>query len=88
MKDLKIHIDIYGRISLCEKFPDDEEYAGLQEMLHDLAYEESFHGDTYQEYPTGFYLAEFEIETETTYSWDGPDDDAYLQIKAIKPFLG
>lgn len=58
MKKLKVAIDVYGRISLLEKFPDDEKHAGLNAWLDDI------HGDFEVDgkYQPGVYLADFSIE--------------------------
>ena len=77
---LKVYIDIYGRIGLCEKFKNTEEYCGLNEMLRELV-DEDFYGDRYTDFKPGFYKAEFEITSNTLY--DPQDEDCYLHINKI-----
>jgi len=72
---LKIYIDVFGRIGICELFPDDESHAELNEMLRELA-DEDFYGDTYRELTPGFYIAEFDID-------DDGDGEAFLQINNV-----
>jgi len=79
---IKIFIDIYGRIGVVEKFPNDEEHEGLNIMLDELV-EEGFYDDTYGNLKSGFYIAEMEVYTETS---DYPGEtDGYLQIKEVSP---
>lgn len=77
---LKIYIDIYGRIGVCEKFPDTEEYAGMNDMLA-LLVDEEFYSDKYPDKPSGFYMCEFVIDHEDNYGYGGYD--SYLQINRI-----
>ena len=80
MKNLKVYVDVFGRLSFMEKFPDDEEHDGLNEMLKEMIEQDGSCDE-----PSGFYMAEMDIEIEETYSWDGPDDDAYMTIKELVP---
>jgi hypothetical protein len=72
---LKVYVDVFGRIGICEIFPATEANAGLNEMLKDLVKEE-FYGDRYAEFNPGFYTAQFEIDND-----DG--EDCYMQIEKI-----
>lgn len=81
MKDLKVYVDVFGHVSFMEKFPDDEEHAGLNEMLKEMVEQGDDNGTVFP----GFYMAEMDIETIPSYSWDGPYDDAYMIIKELKP---
>lgn len=77
---LKVYIDIYGRIGICERFEDIEENGGLNEMLDELV-DNDFYGDTYSEFMPGFYMAKFVIEN---YNIPDPQDHlCYIQIDKI-----
>jgi hypothetical protein len=81
MKNLKVYVDVFGHLGFMEKFPDDEEHDGLNEMLKEMVEQ----GDdiiSRKELP-GFYMAE--MDTEVTDSWDGLEDDTYMTIKELKP---
>lgn len=77
---LKIYVDVFGRVALCEKFPEIEETAGLNDMLRTLVEFENFYGDLYPEKEAGFYTATFEIDS----MGDDPEDDVFLQIEKIE----
>ena len=57
MYKLKIFIGIEGRWVLCEAFPDDEEHAGLSDLLADFLNEDDVFEDQ-----LGFYLMHLVIE--------------------------
>ena len=90
MKPLKIYIGTRNKFVLCEEFPNDEEHAGLHDML-DFFYldDEPFicHQDdngnfTNQTYDPGFYLAHFSLENN--YLNDPTDDDTYLIVDKVE----
>ncbi|HLD91682.1 MAG TPA: hypothetical protein VI911_11845 [Patescibacteria group bacterium] len=74
MKKLKVFVGIDGRWVLCEKFPDDEEHGGLEEMLTDLISE-----CIEVEEKMGFYLMSFKMAY-----WDNPEDGGYLDIDKLE----
>ena len=74
---LTLYIDVYGGIGVVKKFPDDEEHCGLNDML-DILVDEDFYGDRYTTIPSGFYVAEMEIDVLGV-------EDEYLQIKNLRP---
>jgi len=92
MKPLKIYVGLYDRYVLCEKFPDDEDHAGLHEML-DFMYTEDepcvYHTDendnfTGNNVEPGFYLAHLSLENN--YLNDPTDDESFLVIEKIEKF--
>lgn len=78
---LKVYIDCYGRIGICEKFEDIEENCGLNELLDELA-DEEFYGDRYNEFAPGFYTAKFVVENNLIFNPE--DDSCYLQIEILE----
>jgi hypothetical protein len=66
-------------LGVCEKFPDDEAHAGLEDLLAELV-EDDFFGDRYTQYSPGFYTAKFELIANFSY----PDNDVCLQIESIE----
>jgi hypothetical protein len=78
MLQLKVFIDVYGRVGLAKKFPDDEKHCGINDMLYELVNEE-FYGDRYGYLTPGFYLANFEIYESGDYF----NGENYLQIHSI-----
>jgi len=80
---LKVFVDVFGRISLCEKFTSE---TGLNELLAILV-DEDFYGDRYTELVSGFYTAEMEIVSNEDYNPESSDSDAYMQIKGLTPIL-
>jgi len=84
---IKVFIDAYGRVGVCEKFPDTEEYDApneLNAMLDELVCED-FYGDTYTNLKPGFYIATMVIATELGV-FSPEDDKAYMQIDDLVPF--
>lgn len=83
--EIKVYIDIFGRVGVCENFPDTEENQGLPELLKELAIDENFYGDTYKEKP-GFYMAKMSMDDDEGNG--SPDYDVWLQIDKLTPFKG
>lgn len=77
---LKVFIDCYGRIGICEKFEDIEENCGLNELLDELV-DNEFWGDRYSEFAPGFYTAKFVVENHLFA--DPQDHLCYIQIDEI-----
>jgi hypothetical protein len=73
MKELKVAVGITGRVVVLEQFPDDEEHAGLHEMLAEIEIDSSE-----VEYSAGIYMATFQVEQ--TSPRDPSDIEAYLDI--------
>lgn len=80
--ELAVFIDIYGRVGLYEKFPNSEEYQGLNDLLDTLV-DGDFYGDRYTNLPVGNYKAKFEITSVVRDIWCGVED--YMQIESIVP---
>lgn len=78
MKKLRAYVGLDNRFVMCEKFPDDEDHAGLHDLLEDFVnYDTMLVEEPLEQ---GFYLLEFEIEQSR--SWDGDISDCYLQLKS------
>lgn len=77
MKELKVAVSITGRIAVLERFPDDEEHAGLHEML--LEFESA--GIETDDSP-GLYMATFFVDQTNPY--DPSDVEAYLEISKME----
>jgi hypothetical protein len=77
MKELKVAVSISGRIAILERFPDDEEHAGLHEMLLELELS-GIEGDE----PAGLYMATFYIDQ--TNPPDPSDIETYLEIEKLE----
>lgn len=77
MKELKVAVSISGRVSILERFPDDEEHAGLHEMLLELELDSVEAGEA-----PGVYMATFYIDH--TQNYDPSDDSAYLDISRLE----
>ena len=78
MRKLKCAVGYNGRVVFLEKFPNDEEHAGLDEMLDSLA-EDEF---TVEE-KAGIYLAELSLSRGECV-WTG-EKDAELEIEKLEP---
>jgi len=79
VKKLTVSVDITGKISFLDGFPNDEEHDGLHDMLRDC------HGEIdtdLKENPPGIYLATMEVE-HTVSDWTG-DYDAYLNVQKLE----
>ena len=77
MKKLKVAVGVYGDVVFLEKFPDDEEHGGLNDMLLDCHREfDAVEGP-------GVYMATMGM-TSTGPDWTG-DYDAYLDILKLEP---
>ena len=90
---LKIFIGLNNRFVLCEKFPDDEQHAGLHEMLEfifedgntiDFKYDEKLKQDIPYIYEPGFYNAYFSVEVNNYWHPESCGDDAYLIINKVE----
>lgn len=80
MKKLTVSVDINGKVSFLDSFPNDEEHYGLHDMLKEC------HGeievDLTKDKP-GLYLATMGIE-QSTADWTG-EYEAYLDIRELEP---
>lgn len=81
MKTLKIAIGYDGRATFLEKFPDDEDHAGLHEMLEDA--QSDLYGFSEK---AGIYLAYMMIVNTLPNRYDG-DVDTYLEITRLEPIM-
>lgn len=79
MKPLLMFMGIDNKYVMCEKFPNDEEHAGLEEMWDEFIYEPY---ELDKNYPVGFYYAH--IDVECTDRYDPTDNVAYLVIEKIE----
>jgi hypothetical protein len=77
MKNIKVFVGLDNKFVLCERFPDDEEHAGLHDMLQDFLDYDDVLVDTPLE--QGFYELEFEIDCE--YYTNPTEQDAILVLK-------
>lgn len=85
MNKLKCYVGLDNRFAMCEKFPNDEEHAGLNKML-----EEFLDYDVYiQDKPLdqGFYNIEFDIEEIPDFTYDD-NLDVYLVVKSLTKIDG
>lgn len=76
MKTLKIAVGISGRVLFLEKFPDDEEHAGLNDFIPDIEYSI----DVTE--PPGLYMASFRFVTANSFL---EPDEQYLDIDKLEP---
>jgi len=81
MQKLKVAVDVYHRISFLEKFPNDEEHAGLQEII-DAEYSDF---EAKEDIKPGLYLATLDFEQYR--HWDG-EPDVYLNVVQLEPIGG
>lgn len=80
MNKLKAYVGVDNRFVLCEKFPDDEEHAGLHDMLQDWVDYDTVLMDEPME--QGFYMLEFEIDS--THYTNPTEQDAVLVLKSYE----
>lgn len=77
MNKLKCYVGLDNRFVMCERFPDDEEHYGLNDMLKEFIEDDYYIQDEPLE--QGFYNIEFGFE------WANDDlDEEYLVVKDIK----
>jgi hypothetical protein len=77
----KCYVGLDNRFVMTEKFPDDEDHAGLHEMLEEWIDYDMYLVD--EKLEQGFYELEFDIEQDRLYN---PNDmsDAYLALKSYR----
>ena len=75
MKPLRVAVGITGTIVVLEKFPDDEDHAGLNEML--VEFEEN-QWDSFCEQAPGVYKADFDIEPSTADQFGESENFLYI----------
>jgi len=61
MWQLKIYIDVFGKVGICELFPDDEEHAGLNDLLKEYVVDECMYNDLWDDKQVGFYTGCFSL---------------------------
>lgn len=77
MNKLKAYVGLDNRFVMYEKFPDDEDHAGLHDMLQDwIDYDIVLMDEPMKQ---GFYMLEFEIERK--HYTDPQEEDAFLVLK-------
>lgn len=77
MKKLKAYVGLDGRYVLCERFPNDEEHAGLHDLLQDFVDYDVYLSDMIEDdLEQGFYELEFELGRNERYGI--PEIDVYL----------
>jgi hypothetical protein len=81
VKTLKAYVGLHNRFVMCERFPDDEEHGGLNEMLEEFVDFDSVLTD--EDMEQGFYMLEFDIEQDRGL-YDGPSDP-YLVVTKMYP---
>lgn len=80
MKKLIAYVGLDNRFVMCEGFPDDEEHAGLHDMLQDfIDYDTVL---TEEPLEKGFYEIEFEIDC--VHYTNPTEQDAILVANSIK----
>jgi hypothetical protein len=78
MNKLKAYVGLDNRFVMCEKFPDDEDHAGLHDMLQDwIDYDTVFTDEPLKQ---GFYILEFEIDCK--HYTDPTEQDVCLELKS------
>jgi len=77
MKNLKCYIGLDNRFVMCEKFPDDEEHAGLNEMLKEFVDQDVYIAD--KPLNQGFYNIEFDFD----YTGSGDSVEEFLVVKKL-----
>jgi hypothetical protein len=78
----KAYVGLDNRFVMTDKFPDDEDHAGLHEMLDEwIDYDIYLANEPLKQ---GLYELEFEIEQTRDFSPDGDMSDAYLVLKNYK----
>lgn len=77
MNKLKAYVGLDNKFVLCERFPDDEEHAGLHDILQDFLDYDDVLVDT--PLKQGFYELEFEIDC--THYTNPTEQDAILVLK-------
>ena len=78
MNKLKVYVGLDNRFVMCEKFPDDEDHAGLHDMLQDwIDYDTVFTDEPLKQ---GFYILEFEIDCK--HYTDPTEQDVCLELKS------
>jgi hypothetical protein len=85
MKQLKAYVGIDNRFVMCEKFPDDEDHGGLNEMLMSWIDYDTHLSDVPLE--PGFYLLTFTISSTEYFNPDRDMSDAYLELEKAE-YLG
>lgn len=90
MKRLKCFVNTEGRFVMCEKFPEDEEHAGLNNMLDDFVDQDVYLldvGKYFKEhkkpFKMGIYEISFEIEDESVDPYD-IYNDFFLVLDGLK----
>jgi hypothetical protein len=79
MKKLKAYVGLDGRYVLCERFPNDEEHAGLHDLLQDFVDYDVYLSDMVEdELEQGFYELEFELGRNEIY--ESLEVDVYLVL--------
>lgn len=83
MNKLKAYVGLDNRFVLCEKFPDDEEHAGLHDMLQDwIDYDTVLTDEPMKQ---GFYMLEFELEDNFGSKFLCPtEQEVYLVLKSYE----
>lgn len=85
MKKLKAYVGMDSQFVMCEYFPDDEEHAGLNDMLKDfIGYDDYLAEEPLEQ---GFYLLEFEIEQESLSSISPELSDPFLVLKKYERII-
>lgn len=82
---LKVYIDVFGRLAFCEKFEDREEFAGFNKMLADLAACEAGYKWDLHIYPPGFYMASLCVDGGTYYNYITDSHDVWFGIDKLTP---
>lgn len=85
MKKLKCYVGLDNSFVMCEKFPDDEEHAGLNDMLKEFIEDDVYIQDKPLE--QGFYNIEFGFDHVAVGAFRDEIEE-YLVVKSIKKIDG
>ena len=77
---IKIYVGQFNKFVVCDLLPDDEEHAGLHEMLEFMAIDGSELSDKTK---PGFYMAQLSLDSGISY--DPEDDECFLVIDKVEP---
>lgn len=87
MKKIKVFVGLDNKFVACERFPNDEEHAGLHDMLQDfLDYDSILIDESTEHLDQGFYELELDIEMTSTY--DSPEIEAVFVLRNYKKMGG
>lgn len=84
IKPLKVFVGVDGRFVLCEKFPNDEDHAGLHELLDEFVKADIYLSN--EDLEIGFYKVTLDLEYDAEWTPDRSSFECYLIAKSIEPY--